>query len=108
MVTHDVTLRAPQQPRYHFLFSTLAQLRSNSHSLLSNHPSTANKHRQFSVTVPKSPIMPASQSEAFKKAVADSKKLTSKPANDELLELYGTPPPNPLTPLLSLCMLFDH
>lgn len=26
----------------------------------------------------------------FDKAVADSKKLTSKPNNDELLELYGT------------------
>ncbi|KAI0132464.1 putative fatty acid binding protein [Xylariales sp. AK1849] len=29
------------------------------------------------------------QSEAFQKAVADSKKLTSKPSNDDLLELYG-------------------
>jgi diazepam-binding inhibitor (GABA receptor modulating acyl-CoA-binding protein) len=29
------------------------------------------------------------QTEAFKKAVEDSKKLTSKPGNDELLELYG-------------------
>ena len=29
------------------------------------------------------------QSEAFEKAVADSKKLTSKPSNDDLLELYG-------------------
>lgn len=29
------------------------------------------------------------QSEAFKQAVIDSKKLTSKPSNDELLELYG-------------------
>lgn len=26
----------------------------------------------------------------FDKAVADSKKLTAKPSNDELLELYGT------------------
>ncbi len=33
--------------------------------------------------------MAAVQSEAFKKAVEDSKKLTSKPSNDELLELYG-------------------
>ncbi|KAI3399667.1 hypothetical protein diail_6016 [Diaporthe ilicicola] len=29
-------------------------------------------------------------SSAFDKAVADSKKLTSKPSNEELLELYGT------------------
>ncbi|KEY71409.1 hypothetical protein S7711_05671 [Stachybotrys chartarum IBT 7711] len=28
-------------------------------------------------------------SEAFEKAVADSKKLTSKPGNDDLLALYG-------------------
>jgi diazepam-binding inhibitor (GABA receptor modulating acyl-CoA-binding protein) len=34
--------------------------------------------------------MSAPQSDAFKKAVDDSKKLTSKPSNDELLELYGT------------------
>jgi len=27
---------------------------------------------------------------SFETAVADSKKLTSKPSNDELLELYGT------------------
>ncbi|KAH8172921.1 acyl coA binding protein [Sarocladium implicatum] len=33
--------------------------------------------------------MSAPQSEAFKKAVVDSKKLTSKPSNDDLLELYG-------------------
>ena len=30
------------------------------------------------------------QSEAFQKAVVDSKKLTSKPGNEELLDLYGT------------------
>lgn len=30
------------------------------------------------------------QNEAFQKAVADSKKLTSKPNNDDLLEIYGT------------------
>lgn len=35
--------------------------------------------------------MSAPQSEAFKKAVVDSKKLTSKPSNDDLLALYGTP-----------------
>ncbi|KAL2176845.1 putative fatty acid binding protein [Thermothelomyces heterothallicus CBS 202.75] len=29
------------------------------------------------------------QSEAFQKAIVDSKKLTSKPSNDELLELYA-------------------
>jgi diazepam-binding inhibitor (GABA receptor modulator, acyl-CoA-binding protein) len=28
---------------------------------------------------------------SFEKAVADSKKLTSKPSNEELLDLYGTP-----------------
>lgn len=26
---------------------------------------------------------------SFEKAIADSKKLTSKPSNEELLELYG-------------------
>ena len=33
--------------------------------------------------------MSAPQSEAFQKAVVDSKKLTSKPNNEELLDLYG-------------------
>lgn len=33
--------------------------------------------------------MSAPQSEAFQKAVVDSKKLTSKPNNDQLLDLYG-------------------
>ena len=33
--------------------------------------------------------MAPAQSQAFQKAVADSKKLTSKPSNDDLLELYG-------------------
>ncbi|KAF8196787.1 acyl CoA binding protein [Mycena galopus ATCC 62051] len=33
--------------------------------------------------------MPAVQSEAFQKAVADSRKLTSTPSNDVLLDLYG-------------------
>ncbi len=33
--------------------------------------------------------MTAVQSEAFKKAADDSKKLTSKPGNDDLLGLYG-------------------
>jgi diazepam-binding inhibitor (GABA receptor modulating acyl-CoA-binding protein) len=33
--------------------------------------------------------MSAPTSEAFQKAVVDSKKLTSKPGNDDLLELYG-------------------
>jgi diazepam-binding inhibitor (GABA receptor modulating acyl-CoA-binding protein) len=33
--------------------------------------------------------MSAPQSDAFKKAVTDSKKLTSKPSNDDLLQLYG-------------------
>lgn len=31
------------------------------------------------------------QSEEFKKAVVDSKKLTSKPSNEDLLEIYGAP-----------------
>ncbi|TDZ22682.1 Acyl-CoA-binding protein-like protein 1 [Colletotrichum sidae] len=33
--------------------------------------------------------MSAPQSEAFKTAVSDSKKLTSKPSNEELLDLYA-------------------
>lgn len=33
--------------------------------------------------------MSAPQSDAFKKAVVDSKKLTSKPSNDDLLEIYA-------------------
>ncbi|KAL2691777.1 hypothetical protein Neosp_002168 [[Neocosmospora] mangrovei] len=33
--------------------------------------------------------MAAPQSDAFKKAIEDSKKLTSKPGPDELLQLYG-------------------
>jgi diazepam-binding inhibitor (GABA receptor modulating acyl-CoA-binding protein) len=33
--------------------------------------------------------MSVNQSEAFLQAAEDSKKLTSKPSNDELLELYG-------------------
>ena len=33
--------------------------------------------------------MAAPQSAAFQTAIADSKKLTSKPSNDELLDLYG-------------------
>lgn len=37
-------------------------------------------------------------SAAFQKAAEDSKKLTSKPSNDELLELYGTGYPSPILP----------
>ncbi|KAK3319273.1 acyl CoA binding protein [Apodospora peruviana] len=33
--------------------------------------------------------MAPSQTDAFKKAVVDSKKLTSKPSNEDLLELYA-------------------
>ncbi|TLD30683.1 hypothetical protein PspLS_02720 [Pyricularia sp. CBS 133598] len=33
--------------------------------------------------------MAPAQSEAFQKAIADSKKLLKKPSNEELLELYG-------------------
>ncbi|PNY23747.1 Acyl-CoA-binding protein 1 [Tolypocladium capitatum] len=47
--------------------------------------------------------MSAPQSEPFKKAVTDSKKLTSKPSNEDLLELYGTPAhriPEALAPAL--------
>ncbi|KAK1836940.1 acyl CoA binding protein [Podospora conica] len=33
--------------------------------------------------------MSAPQTDAFKKAVVDSQKLTSKPGNDDLLELYA-------------------
>lgn len=47
--------------------------------------------------------MSAPQSDAFKKAVVDSHKLTSKPSNDDLLELYGTSRPlfrrSPFPPL---------
>lgn len=35
--------------------------------------------------------MSVAQSPAFQTAVADSKKLTSKPDNADLLELYGNP-----------------
>lgn len=45
--------------------------------------------------------MSAPQSEAFKQAVSDSKKLTSKPANEELLELYGASLPTSPTPVTS-------
>lgn len=31
---------------------------------------------------------------SFEKAIADSKKLTSKPSNEELLDLYGAPGPS--------------
>ncbi|KAL1586207.1 hypothetical protein WHR41_05443 [Cladosporium halotolerans] len=33
--------------------------------------------------------MPAAQSAEFKKAVEDSRSLTKKPSNDELLEIYA-------------------
>ncbi|KAK5660495.1 hypothetical protein OQA88_13043 [Cercophora sp. LCS_1] len=33
--------------------------------------------------------MAPAQSDAFKKAVVDSKKLTSKPGNEDLLAIYG-------------------
>jgi len=39
--------------------------------------------------------MATPQSDAFKKAVVDSKKLTSKPSNDDLLEIYGPSIPAP-------------
>lgn len=39
------------------------------------------------------------QSEAFQKAVVDSKKLTSKPSNDDLLEIYGVSRPRHGSPL---------
>ncbi|KAF7547602.1 hypothetical protein G7046_g8953 [Stylonectria norvegica] len=50
--------------------------------------------------------MATSQSPAFQKAVADSKKLTSKPSNEDLLELYGTSSPFP--PLLPLSRSLIH
>ena len=43
--------------------------------------------------------MSSPQSDAFQKAVVDSQKLTSKPGNDDLLELYGASPPSPTLPL---------
>ncbi|KAI9171134.1 Acyl-CoA-binding protein [Paramyrothecium foliicola] len=52
-------------------------------SLNSYKSSTARNHFQHH------PItMSAPQSDAFKKAVVDSKKLTSKPSNEDLLDLY--------------------
>lgn len=39
---------------------------------------------------------------SFEKAIADSKKLTSKPSNEELLELYGAPVSEPS------CLPPDH
>lgn len=39
-------------------------------------------------------------SAAFQKAAEDSKKLTAKPSNDELLELYGASPSSPPHPRL--------
>ncbi|KAM0718833.1 hypothetical protein Q7P37_005905 [Cladosporium fusiforme] len=33
--------------------------------------------------------MPAAQSPEFKKAIEDSRNLSQKPTNDELLEIYG-------------------
>lgn len=36
---------------------------------------------------------------SFEKAIADSKKLTSKPSNEELLDLYGSlGPSHPASP----------
>ncbi len=43
------------------------------------------------------------QSEAFKKAVEDSKKLTSKPGNDDLLQLYGKCNENRGGPRFRIC-----
>ncbi len=38
------------------------------------------------------------ESPAFKKAVEDSRKLKAKPDNDELLEVYNSPSPDPIIP----------
>jgi len=38
------------------------------------------------------------ESPAFKKAVEDSRKLKAKPDNDELLEVYNFPSPDPIIP----------
>lgn len=42
------------------------------------------------------------QSEAFQKAVVDSKKLTSKPSNDDLLEIYGALMPQLFVPISAI------
>lgn len=51
------------------------------------------------------PRMSVNQSEAFLQAAEDSKKLTQKPSNDELLELYGSLSPSTHTLLASLTMM---
>jgi diazepam-binding inhibitor (GABA receptor modulating acyl-CoA-binding protein) len=51
--------------------------------------------------------MSAPQSDAFKKAVTDSKKLTSKPSNDDLLQLYGGHAPCSSSPIRFCCILTD-
>lgn len=50
----------------------------------------------------------ATQSEAFKTAVVDSKKLTAKPSNDQLLELYGSHSPTSPLPLPSVSLLLTR
>ncbi|KAH8735783.1 hypothetical protein BGZ61DRAFT_472179 [Ilyonectria robusta] len=50
----------------------------------------------------------ATQSEAFKTAVVDSKKLTAKPSNDQLLELYGSHSPTSPLPLPSVSILLTR
>ena len=44
--------------------------------------------------------MPAAQTAAFKKAVGDSRKLTAKPTDDELLQVY-TPTTNCMSHIMS-------
>ena len=51
--------------------------------------------------------MAAPQSEAFKTATEDSKKLITKPSNDELLELYGNSAPQPPSLPLSIIILAE-
>ncbi|KAF5007450.1 hypothetical protein FDECE_6212 [Fusarium decemcellulare] len=49
--------------------------------------------------------MSAPQSEAFKTAIEDSKKLTSKPGNEELLDLYALFKVGKLSLPFSFCII---
>lgn len=50
--------------------------------------------------------MASAQTAAFQKAVVDSKKLTSKPSNEDLLDLYGVFPYTILNS--TLCRIIGH
>ena len=92
---------AETPPRPPPLFPTLL---SSTPSPSSQHYHSPNTPRTISITYQKKHITTTTvkMSEAFKKAAEDSKKLTSKPNNDELLELYGI-----FGPLLPMSLLED-